>query len=159
MTDDTLYNKLAATAKAHLLSMQPQTPGSNDVNTDAINLHLATSWRADWGHNYFVSTKPPLQGEKTAEVFNSHLAGMARMLRTWTIDITDISVDVQKKTAVVRAELHMCPKNAEEVVNDIIFWLTMDESGERVIKTTEFVDAVASEELAVRMGGGPAKSS
>ena len=48
----------------------------------------------------------------------------------------------------------MVPRNGEQVLNDIVFWMVMDESGEKLVRCIEFVDPVASTELAKRMNAG-----
>jgi hypothetical protein len=145
------YEKLAETAKKGLLSCLPKTRGSNDPDPEAILSNLAPSFYMDFGHKFFVSTLPQLQGKKDGEGFVSHLSGMAGSLQTWSIDITNTAVDVETKTVCLRAEFHMMPKGGEEVLNEILFWIVMDESGEKVAHYTEFVDPVASMELAKRM--------
>ena len=153
MADASLYEKLAITATGHLTSCLPITPGSNDPSPEAILSILAPEFRIQWGHNFFVTTVPPLQGLKTGEEFVQHLQGMAKSLQTWSINITQTCVDVQNKTVVLRADFHMVPKGGEEVLNDILFWIVMNEAGDKVVKVTEFIDPVASAELAKRMKG------
>ena len=152
-----LYDKLEETAKAHLLSLRPQEAGSNKLDREAFELHIVSSWRVNWGHDYFVSTKPPMQGDKSADEFSTHMSMMCALLRTWTIDIKDVCVDARRRSAILRANMLMSPTNGDSVVNDILFWIYMDETGDKVVRTTEYVDGVASEELARRMGGGAAK--
>lgn len=154
MANQTLYEKLVATAKGHLHTCLPMTHGSNNADPEAILSYLDPSCRIDFGHKYFISTAPGLQGEKTGNGFVSHLTGMASSLQTWSIDVTNTSVDVEKRTVVLRTDFHMVPKGGEEVLNDIIFWMVMDESGEKILRYTEFVDPVASAELAKRMKAG-----
>lgn len=149
--DDTLYKKISATAEAHIYALLPRTPGSNDPDSDAILSHLDRSCRINWGHDYFVSTNPRLQGERTGEEFVAHMSGMAPALQTWKIEITNICVDVKTRSAVVRADFQMVPRNADAIVNDIIFWMMMDEDGEKIRRCTEFVDPSATMELASRM--------
>lgn len=78
---------------------------------------------------------------------------MAPKLKTWTIDITDMAVDVEKRSVVVRADYGMFPagyaegEEAAKVVNEIVFWLEMTEDGGKVVRQTEFVDASATVEL------------
>lgn len=156
-TTTTLSKALAQTVEAHLQALQPKTPGSNDVNTSAILANLAENYTHDFGHSYFVSTAPHLQSRKTGDQFVTHMSGMATMLQTWSIHITDTCVDAEKRSAVVRADFHMTPKGGETVVNDIVFWMGMDERGEKVVRLTEFVDPVASRELGVRMKAGMEK--
>ena len=154
MAEKELYSKLSATATSYIFSCLPKTPGSNDPAPRAILTNLAPTLRLRWGHTFFVATKPHLQGEKTGDGFISHLLLMAKALETWSIDITNICVDVDTRSVVVRGDYHMVPRNGEEVLNDIVFWMFMDESGERMVKCIEFVDPVASTELARRMNAG-----
>ena len=151
MDRQTLYDKLATTAKAHLNTCLPKTHGSNDPDAGAILSYLDPSFRIDFGHKFFVSTAPGLQGEKTGDGFVAHISGMVSKLQTYSLDVTNVCVDVEKRTVVLRVDFHMVPKGGEVVLNDIVFWMVMDESGEKVLKYTEFVDPIASTELAKRM--------
>ena len=76
---------------------------------------------------------------------------MAQSLQTWSIDITSVCVDATSKTAVVRADFHMVPIGGDAVLNDLIFWMAMDDSGEILVRCTEFIDPIAASELAARM--------
>ncbi len=154
MTDAEMYDKLATTAKSFMHSMLPQTLGTTDFDSQAILSYLDPSFHMDWGHSFFVATMPPLQGEKTGEGFVAHMQGMAKSLQTWTIDVTTLSVDPHQKTVVIRADFNMSPKGGEPVLSDIIFWMVLDESGEKLVRCTEFVDPVASKELGEWMRAG-----
>jgi hypothetical protein len=64
--------------------------------------------------------------------------------QTWHIDIVSVAADVENHSAVVRAVFHMQAKNDAEVIeNEILFWCQMDESGRKVVESTEFVDPTA----------------
>lgn len=77
---------------------------------------------------------------------------MAPNLQTWDIDVADVNVDLDKKSAVLRAMFHMQAKNDPEVVqNEILFWCQMDDSGEKVVRSTEFVDPVALQTLGPKL--------
>jgi len=156
-TAASIYDELAQTAENHMRAVLPKTPGSNDVDSAAILSNLASNYRQDWGHSYFISTRPPLQGERDGQGFVDHMSGMAPMLETWSIDVTNTCVDTEKRSVTVRADFHMKPKNGDEVLNDIIFWMNMDETGRKLIKVTEFVDPIASAELGARMKAGMSK--
>ena len=159
MVDTTdLAKVLAQTVETHIHALQPKSPGSNDVDAPAILSNLAPNYTHDFGHSYFVSTAPHLQTPKSGQDFVTHMSGMANKLQTWSIAITDTCVDVGRRSAVVRADFHMTPKGGEMVVNDIVFWMGMDESGEKVVRLTEFVDPVASRELGARMKAGMGKA-
>lgn len=148
------YDQLANTAREALLACHPKTKGSNDPSPDGILARLAPGFYMDFGHKFFVSTLPQLQGKKDGPGFVDHLSSMATSLQTWSIDIINTAVDVERRTVVFRTEFHMVPKGGEEVLNEILFWITMDESGDKVVHYTEFVDPVASMELAKRMKAG-----
>ena len=154
-----LAARLARTIDNHMKAILPQTPGTNIVDGPAILANLAPDYKHDFGHNYFVSTMPHLQGQKDGQGFVNHMAGMAPMLETWDIKVTERCIDAERRSAVVRADFHMTPKGGEMVLNDILFWMGMDESGERLTRVTEFVDPVASKELGVRMRAGMEKKS
>ena len=152
-----MYDKLAATAKGHLFACLPQTKGASDPDPEAILSTLDPSFRIDFGHKFFISSTPPLQGEKTGDGFISHTTGMTSLLQTYSLEVTNECVDVQKRTVVLRVDFHMVPKGGEEVLNDIVFWMVMNESGEMVVRCTEFVDPIASAELQKRMKAGVEK--
>lgn len=158
MTDaNSLTTVLAQTIDDHMQAILPKTPGSNEVDGEAILSNLAPEYKHDFGHSYFVSTKPPLQGAKDGNGFVTHMSGMAPMLQTWDIKVTNTCVDAERRSAVVRADFFMTPKGGEMIVNDIIFWMNMDESGKKLVKLTEFVDPAASAELGARMRAGMPK--
>lgn len=149
-------NVLAQTVEKHMQAILPKTPGSNDVDAEAILSNLAPEYQHDFGHSYFVSTKPHLQGEKDGNGFVQHMSGMATWLQTWDIKIRNTCIDDKRKSAVVRADFYMTPKGGQTIVNDILFWIALDESGRKLVKLTEFVDPVASAELGARMQAGMA---
>jgi ketosteroid isomerase-like protein len=84
---------------------------------------------------------------------------MSPKLETWRIEVKDVCVDEGKKSAVVRADFHMQAKgDPEAVLNEIVFWVYMNETGEKVVKSTEFVDPAATGELMKRMKAAQASS-
>ena len=155
MASKPTYDQLAKTARNALLACHPKTKGSNEPNPEAILAHLAPDFYMDFGHKFFVSTLPQLQGQKDGPGFVAHLSGMAGSLQTWSIDIISTAVDVETRTVVFRTEFHMVPKGGNKVLNEILFWMEINETGEKVARYTEFVDPVASMELARRMKGAP----
>lgn len=153
-SDGSLYDNIAQTIENHMSAILPKTTGSNDVDAEAILSNLAPEYIHDFGHSYFVSTRPPLQGEKDGNGFVGHMSSMAPMLETWSIDTTQTCIDAERYRAVVRADFHMKPKGGDEVLNDIIFWMKFDETGQKLLGVTEFVDPIASAELGARMRAG-----
>src|ERR1700753_2626824 len=151
IANPSMYDRLAATARKHLETCKTKTPGSNDPDPEAVKSMLDASARIAFGHAFFVSTMPNLQGEKTRDGFVEHLCGMASRMQTYSLEIVNTCVDVEKRTVILRVEFHMVPKGGEEVLNDIVFWMTMNETGDKILRYTEFVDAAAGAELAKRM--------
>ncbi|KAI6899822.1 hypothetical protein KC318_g9510 [Hortaea werneckii] len=151
MSQEKLYNKLTQTAKDFVLATSPRVPGTNEPDPERFMACLAPTFKMSWGHKFFVTTKPPLQGFMDGESFCKHQASMAKNLKTWSIEPTSICVDVVKRTAVVRADFSMLVAAHSSVLNDIVFWITMDEAGGKVVEAIEFVDPVASGELGRRM--------
>lgn len=80
------------------------------------------------------------------------MLGMTSNLRTWDIEITDMTVDAEKKKVVVRADFHMTVKGFEDaIVNDIILLMRMDAEGTKLEGCMEFIDPAAGQELGKRM--------
>lgn len=147
-----LYPKLVTTAQEWVTSTQPKTPGSNDLNIDRIRSRLSPDAVLRFGHLHFVSTAPHLQREESPDDFVDRLKTMSAAFQTWSINVADVNVDTEKKSAVIRAIFHMQAKNDPEVVqNEILFWCQMDESGEKVLQSTEFVDPVALQTLGPKL--------
>lgn len=156
MADGARYTKLAKTAQNFVLATSPKSPGTNQTDPERFLACLAPGFRISWGHKHFVSTKPPMQGALDGEGFCQHQAGMATNLQTWRIEPTSTCVDVDKQTAVVRADFFMTAPQQEAVLNDILFWIEMDAGGEKVKSAIEFIDPVATAELMERMQAGKA---
>jgi len=148
MSDSNLYAKLGATAKEFVLSTSPKTAGTNEPDAERFYATLAPEFRMSWGHKFFVANAPPLQGSVDGEGFLKHQSSMAPKLSTWRIEVTQLCVDVEQRSAVLRGDFFMFAKGqSEHVLNDILFWIVMDEAGEKVRSAMEFVDAAASGEL------------
>lgn len=154
MAEDSLYDKLLSTATSFLHAMRAATPGSNDASPEALRTHMHPDSQSSFGHKFFISSSPYLSSTKGREQFVTELAQMAAGFKTWTLDITDTCIDVRKRTVVARVELGMLPARGDEVLNDVVFWLEMDESGEKVVRSVEFLDAAATKELLARREGG-----
>ncbi|KAK4545618.1 hypothetical protein LTR36_002571 [Oleoguttula mirabilis] len=154
MASKELYDKLTATAKEFVLSTSPKKAGTNEADPDRFLKTITSDFKMSWGHKFFVTTKPGLQGEISGQDFVEHQGKMVSALETWDIVPTSLCVDVEKKSVVLRADFFMVAPGQEKLLNDIIFWITMDESGGKVKDAKEFIDPVASAELAERMKSG-----
>ena len=152
MADQHQYDSLSKTATDWVTSTRPKTAGSNDPDYDHILSLLAPNAILRFGHLHFVSTAPHLQHDESPEDFVARLKSMSRAFQTWSIDIADVNVDTKKRSAVVRAVFHMQAKNDPEVIkNEILFWCQMDESGEKIVQSTEFVDPAALQALGPKL--------
>ncbi|GAB7328393.1 hypothetical protein MBLNU13_g00371t2 [Cladosporium sp. NU13] len=152
MTDQQQYGTLSKTASDWVTSTRPQKAGSNDPDYDHILSLLAPNAILRFGHMHFVSSAPHLQHDESPEDFVARLKSMSPAFQTWSIDVADVNVDTKKRSAVVRAVFHMQAKNDPEVIqNEILFWCKMNESGEKIVKSTEFVDPAALQALGPKL--------
>lgn len=152
MVAQSQYDILDQTARAWVTSTRPKTPGSNDPDYDHIRSLLAPDAILRFGHMHFVSTAPHLQRDEGPEDFINRLKSMSPALQTWQIDIADVNVDMERKSAVVRAVFHMQAKSDPEVIqNEILFWCQMDEKGKKILQSTEFVDPAALQALGPKL--------
>lgn len=152
MTDQQQYESLSKTASDWVTSTRPKTTGSNDPDYEHILSLLAPNAILRFGHMHFVSTAPHLQHDESPDDFVARLKSMSSAFQTWSIDVADVSVDVKKRSAVVRAVFHMQARNDPEVIqNEILFWCQMDESGGKIVQSTEFVDPAALQALGPKL--------
>ena len=152
MTDQQQYESLSKTASDWVTSTRPKTTGSNDPDYEHILSLLAPNAILRFGHMHFVSTVPHLQHDESPDDFVARLKSMSSAFQTWSIDVADVSVDVKKRSAVVRAVFHMQARNDPEVIqNEILFWCQMDESGGKIVQSTEFVDPAALQALGPKL--------
>lgn len=159
MSGPSLYNALASTATEWVTATRPNTEGSNDIDIDRIYSRLSPSAILRFGHKHFVSTTPHLQRDELPRDFVARLKSMSAAFQTWSIDVQDVNVDTEKKSAVVRAVFHMQAKNDPEVIhNEILFWCQMDDTGEKVLRSTEFVDPAALQALAPKLKAAAASN-
>lgn len=159
MASTELYDKLTATAKEFVLSTSPKKAGTNKPDPERFLKTITPEFKMSWGHKFFVTTKPGLQGEISGQDFVKHQGKMVSALETWDIVPTSLCVDAEKKTVVLRADFFMVAPGQGKLLNDIIFWITMNESCDKVVDAKEFIDPVASAELAERMKAGTGKDS
>ncbi|CAK4032823.1 Hypothetical predicted protein [Lecanosticta acicola] len=141
------YDKLASTATNFITACAPKSPNSNTPDAEAILGILAPDARLQWGHKTFIASSPWLQGHRTPQEFVQHMSGMASKLGTWKPSVTNTIVDVRKRRVMLRADFHMTAQNGTTVLNDIIFIIDVDESLEKIVTVTEFIDPKAAELL------------
>jgi hypothetical protein len=142
-----IYRLLHATALAFIHSLD-EYDGSPDADTTQIRAVRTQDYTHSWGHNYFVSTKPPMQGKLDLDGFLTHMQKMLPRLDSVHTYVSDVTVDEAKKTVVVRASYWMKVQGTEAVENDLIWWLWMDESGDKVKRSVELLDAEATRRIA-----------
>ncbi|KAF2684404.1 hypothetical protein K458DRAFT_388877 [Lentithecium fluviatile CBS 122367] len=146
------YKTLHATTLSFIHSLF-ESQSSTRIDAPLIHAVHTPSYNHSWGHNYFVSTHPGLQGTHDLDSFLAHMQDMLTKLESWRTDIKNVVVDEVKRMVVVRASYWMKVKGAETVENDLVWWLWMDESGERVERSIEFVDAEAARRIEEVMMG------
>lgn len=139
------YHQLHTTALAFIdaLAEVPDQPSRMDF--ERMKALCTPDFQHSWGHTYATSLNARLQGEHSFSDFAAHLAMMLPNLDTWKVNVTDITVDEVRKKVVVRASFDMSVKGAETgVENDLLWLLQMDDTGEKVKKSVEFIDSVAT---------------
>jgi hypothetical protein len=140
-----LYKTLFSTATEFIRCQDRDDSQPTRVNTDRVRAIRTPNHTHSFGHNYLVSTKPMLQAELGVDEFLAHVNKMVPKLDTWEARITDIVVDETRKMCIVRTSYFMKPFGAEKPVeNDLIWWLWMEEGGEKVEKALEFLDGAAT---------------
>ncbi|KAK0337202.1 hypothetical protein LTR91_004292 [Friedmanniomyces endolithicus] len=154
MADQSLYTKLTTTAEDFVLALSPKEPGSNQSDDERFLSHIAPNYTHSWGHKFFVGTSPGVQGSVDGPEFLSRMNRLAGKMQTWYIEITETCVDVEKKSAALKADFHMTIAGHEPVLNEIVWWLKMDGSGEKVVDSCEYIDPVASSHMIEQMKGG-----
>lgn len=142
-----LYDRLAATAKGFIESTNAATPRDNNPDYDLIKSFAAPHFRIEWAPKFFAHNSPLLGDPKDIEGFCSHIRGMSANLSTWAILVQNLFVDVKKRTVIARADFWMLPNGGEKVVNDIVFFIKCDETGEKIIDCCEYVDPAASQAI------------
>ncbi|KAK4504548.1 hypothetical protein PRZ48_005464 [Zasmidium cellare] len=142
-----MYDKLAATAKGFIEATNAATPRDNNPDYDLIRSFAAPHFRIEWAPKLFAKSSPVLGDARDIEGFCSHIRGMSANLSTWAILVQDTFVDVKRRTVIARADFWMLPNGGDKVCNDIVFFIKMDQSGEKIIDCTEYVDPHASQQI------------
>ncbi|KAF2637530.1 hypothetical protein P280DRAFT_472237 [Massarina eburnea CBS 473.64] len=150
-----LYKNLHTTAFAFIESLgySAHSPAPTHMNIPLILSLRTNTYTHSFGHNYFISTAPPLQGTYTLDEFIAHLTRTTSMLESWQSEVRDICVDEAKRMVVARAGFWMKVKGEEAVENDLVWWLWMDGEGRKVERSIEFLDGVATKKLKKLMDG------
>lgn len=152
----TFYKTLHATTIEFIHSLDKDDNTPDGMNIDRIKkIRSSIGFEHSWGHNYLVSTAPPLAAKLDIEGLIKHLCTMLPHLESWDIQITDISIDELQRRAVVRGSYFMRAKGAQETVeNDLVWFLTIEEDGKKVQKSMEFLDAAGRARLMETMAMG-----
>ncbi|KAL5376222.1 hypothetical protein PMIN02_011855 [Paraphaeosphaeria minitans] len=142
-----LYKTLFSTATELIRCQDRDDSQPTRMNLDRVRAIRTSNCTHSFGHNHMVSTMrmPMLQGELGVDAYVAHLNKMVPQMDTWEACITDIVVDETRRMCIVRASYFMKPSGAEKPVeNDLVWWLWMEEGGEKVEKALEFLDGAAT---------------
>lgn len=149
------YDILRGTALNFIasLSLMPNTTTTDEVRFDMNKIRAvrAPNYTHTFGHNYFVSQTPPMQGTSDLDGFMTRVASMTLKLESETNKVTAVAVDEVQGSVVARVSYQMKAPGQEPVENDLVWWLWMDAAGTKVERSMEFVDPVATQELQKRM--------
>jgi hypothetical protein len=156
-------NVLKSTALAFLnsLALMPNTTTEDPVRFDmqAIRAVRAPNYSHTFGHNFFVSQSPPLQGTSDLDGFMERVAKMTTKLESETKEVLSVAVDSAERSVVARVAYQMKAPGQKAVENDLVWWLWMDAKGTKVEKSVEFVDPAATKELQNRMNASSSAAS
>lgn len=148
---DTL--KSTALAFLNSLALMPNTTPADPVRFDmqAIRAVRAPNYSHTFGHNFFVSQSPPLQGTSNLDEFMARVGVMSLKLESETKQVLSVAVDQRERSVVARVAYQMKAPKQQPVENDLIWWLWMDAKGTKVERSVEFIDPFATKELQARM--------
>ncbi|KAF2449691.1 hypothetical protein P171DRAFT_507374 [Karstenula rhodostoma CBS 690.94] len=120
---------------------------TTNFDMEKIRAARATNYTRTFGHNYFVSQKPPLQGTSDLDGF------MKLKLESERNEVKAVAVAVDKvqKSVVARVAYRMKAPGQGPVENDLMWWLWMNANGTTVERRMEFVDPAATKKLQNRM--------
>ncbi|KAH7382706.1 hypothetical protein DE146DRAFT_681695 [Phaeosphaeria sp. MPI-PUGE-AT-0046c] len=151
------YCQLHTTALAFIDAQAQTAEHPSRMNFEKIEALCTTEFQQSWGHNYAISLSPRLQGTHSFSEFRKHLAMMLPSLESWETTVTEVIVDEAKRKVVLRISFWMRVKGAEEMVeNDLLWVLEMDDTGEKVKKSVEFVDGIAAGKIKeIILANGP----
>ncbi|KAI5367758.1 Putative NTF2-like domain superfamily protein [Septoria linicola] len=150
--DADIYSKLSKTARAFIESTNSATPRSNHPDYDLIRSYCAPHFRISWAPKLFAQNSPVLGAPQDIHGFVEHIQKMSNHLSTWAILVQDVFVDVRKRTVIARADFWMLPADGgDKVLNDIVFFIKCDETGEKVVDCCEYVDPFASQQIKERI--------
>lgn len=139
------YKTLFATAIEFIRCQDRDDSQPTRMNFERVRKIRTSNFAHSFGHNYLISTKPGLQDELSIDAYIDHVKKMLLNLYAWEMHIGDIVVDETKRMCIVRASYFMKPHGADNPVeNDLIWWLWMEEGGEKVEKAMEFLDGAAT---------------
>ena len=138
--DFALYDTIAATVDKYTKAYNPAQPGTNIPDRGAILSLVTPDFLIHYGHEALVASQPPLQHPEDGEAWMDHWRGITQMFDTWTTERTDLFVDVRRKSAIVRSRYTLV-KGEAKVINDMVQFMNMNESGEKVREIVEFIDA------------------
>lgn len=162
-TNDTskTYTSLKQTALSFITaqSYHPHLPTKMDFPT--LSSLLASSYTHSFGPAHAVSQAPKLQETFSADGFIQHLQGMVGSFSSWEVQVVGVVVDEVGRSVVVRVRYGIFV-GGEETVNEVVWWLDMEEEeggGWKVGRSLEMLDAVAAGRIRELMVKGQGKDS
>lgn len=145
-----IYATLLNTATAFAHSTSPSQKTENQKEDAKHILSLRTpDCITSFGHRFFASGNPMTSRALSNDEFLANMGRMTPFLADWSAEVHDVLVDESRRSAVVRMSFHMTVKGAngaanETVENDMVWFLEMDESGQKVRRAVEYLDAAAT---------------
>lgn len=162
-----LYDILHDTARAFVESTGYGNPpatykGPTSGRTEQDNAHILSFRTPDcmieFGHRLFASSNPMTNKALNNDEFLANMAPVLPFLSSVQTEVHDILVDERCRRATVQMTFHMTVRGAgedgkdETVENDMMWVLEMDDSGRRVRRGKEYLDAVATGKMGKLIG-------
>lgn len=143
-----LYDRIYATAAEAIHSLDRPENSSTHFDEERLRAIRSPTFKASWGHKYMTTLNPVLSQELDFDGFVRHLNRMAPALETRDNRIRDIWVDVNRRSAVVRALLALKVTGVEGLIEQDMLWvMQMNEDGSLVDHAIEYLDGMAAEKL------------
>lgn len=102
-----------------------------------------------WGHRAYVASRAPVLKRMNNDEFLAYIAGHPDVVDKMTSTVHEILVDEVKRSATLCMSFFLHVRGRPQPIEQDMIWLIdTDETGERITRTVEYVDAVAAGSLA-----------
>lgn len=140
-----LYTRIAQTANDFAHSYDQDKCSESFT---CLSAQLTPTCRRYFGPSSLLSQAPALaNGQSNAEFEAQTQQELTNLFTTWTVEVQDVTVDIEAKKAVVRAINTSTSRRGKVYAFDNTFTLWMTEDGGKVEKIVQIVDVGAAGQL------------